>query len=196
MPNSEPIEYEVALNFAEKNQQKVLTAIPGRLEAKEEKLVEKLRKAKIGPLKKLEILYSLMADLSKAITPYMPCKKGCSACCYYNISVSEIEVAYIEKHTKHRSLKTLGTKKSFHGQPCPFLQNGSCSIYEARPFVCRRFNSLAQNSYWCHHDRSNKTFPMIVFTNVNQAFDEIRLETNPGEPNDIRQHFGVLMQTL
>lgn len=190
MSNSEPIEYEAALEFAERNQQKVAATIPAKLQAKEDRFLGKMRRAKVGPLKRLEMLYSLMEELSQAIAPLTPCKKGCSACCHYKVSVSEVEVAYIQKHTKHRRLKTYAPKQDFHGQPCPFLHSGACSIYSSRPFVCRRHNALTPNAYWCHHERSDRTFPLLGFTNVDQAFDEIRLEANAGEPHDIRQVFG------
>lgn len=186
----EPIEYEVALKSANHNQQKVVASIPARLQAKEDRFLDQMRRAKVGPAKKLEMLYSLMEELSQAISPLTPCKKGCSSCCHYKVSISEIEVAYIEKNTKHRRLKTLAPKQDFHGQACPFLRSGSCSIYSSRPFVCRRHNALTPNAYWCHHERSDREFPLVGFTNVDQVFDEIRLETNAGEPYDIRQVFG------
>lgn len=194
--NQEPIEYQVALDFAEINQQKAISSIPEKLQNKEDRFAEKLRNSKVGSLKKLEMLYQLMGDLSKELMVHMPCNKGCSACCYYEVSISEIEVAYIEKHTKHHSLKKLLNKQNFHGQPCPFLKSGTCSIYEARPFVCRRHHAFTPNAYWCHHERSgNKKhggneFPLIKFTSVDQVFDDIRLETNPAQPMDIRQYFG------
>lgn len=196
LTNQEPIEFEVAYDFAETKRRKAIASIPEKLQTKEDNFAEKLRASKIGPLKKLEMLYQLMSDLTKELVPHIPCKKGCSACCYYEVSISEIEVAYIEKHTKHRSLKKLHNKQIFHGQPCPFLKGGTCSIYEARPFVCRRHHAFTPNAYWCHHERSGnrehggKEFPLIKFTSVDQAFDDIRLESNPAQPMDIRQYFG------
>lgn len=191
MGAQEPIEYEVALESAERNQRKALALIPAKLQAREDRFFEQMRRAKIGPAKKLAMLYSLMEELSEAISPLTPCKNGCSLCCHYNVSVSEIEVAYIEKHTKHRRLKALGEKRDYHGEACPFLLDGSCSIYESRPFVCRRHSALTPNAYWCHHDRSSRYFPLVGFTRVNQVFEGIRLETNACEPSDIRQVFGA-----
>lgn len=191
MSNSERIEYEEALRFAETNQRKAVAAIPAKLLAKEDRFIGQMRRAKAGPLKKLEMLYSLMGELSVAMSPFTPCNKGCSACCHYHVSVSEIEVDYIERHTRHRRSKILNQKQNFHGQSCPFLEGGACSIYAARPFVCRRHIALTPNAYWCHHERSNQTFPLISFTSIDGAFDEIQLATNAESPSDIRQYFGV-----
>lgn len=186
----EPVEYEVAHEFAQRNHRKIISFLPRELQLKEDRFLEKLGRIKTGPLKKLERLYSLMDELSEAMAPFMPCRRGCSACCHYNVDISEIEIAYIEKHTKYRSNKTPAPKQNFHSHPCPFLRDGTCSIYKARPFFCRRHNALTPNAYWCHHSRSNeKSFPMIGFTNVDRAFNEIRSEANCRKPNDIRQHF-------
>jgi len=185
----EPVSYEDAHKFAERNQQRICLSLPPDLLSKEDRFLEKIIRAKVGSLKKLEMLYGLMDELSKATSKFTPCKKKCSDCCYYAVSVSDVEVAYIEKNTKHRCNKKLEPTRQFHGIPCPFLINGSCSIYNARPFVCRRHNTLTPNSYWCHHDRSDQPFPKLAFSNIDGAFDVIRLETNPGKPSDIRQLF-------
>lgn len=192
MTPAEPIEYESARAAAEANQQNAVAAIPAKLQAKEDQFAEKLRGSKVGPLKKLELLYGLVDELSGAFSFCTPCTKGCSACCRYPVSISEVEVAYIEKHTKHRRRKALLAKQDFHGEPCPFLQAGACSIYQARPFFCRRHHALTPNAYWCQPERSNdRLFSRLDFTGVNQAFDDIRLETQSVSFLDIRQYFGI-----
>lgn len=186
----ELITYEDARLLADENQHKIVAAIPVRLVDKEDHFLERILKAKAGPQKKLEILYSLMDELAEVMDPFTPCKKGCAACCHYGVSISTLEVAYIEKHTRHRRLKKGLESQDFHGEPCPFLTNDMCSIYAARPFVCRRHNALTPNSYWCHPERSDRPFPKIGFTNINLAFEVIRQEANAREPSDIRQYFG------
>jgi len=62
------------------------------------------------------------------------CRRGCSACCLDDLSVSRIEAERIRR--AHGDL--LG-----HGDPspagaCAFLdQEGACRIYEVRPTICR-----------------------------------------------------------
>jgi Fe-S-cluster containining protein len=107
---------------------------------------------------------------------HVTCKKGCSACCYQVIPISETEaiglVNLIEQMTPDRKaaitarftdavkrLKSAGildrlsphalndtdlrravSKDYFAaGIPCPFLENGSCSIYDDRPLSCREY---------------------------------------------------------
>jgi uncharacterized protein len=190
MSSSEPVNYEKARSWAEENRRKAVAAIPAKLQAREDRFLDQVSRAKVGPLKKLEMLYTMMDELSTALSTFTPCGKGCSFCCHYNVSVSEVEVAYIEKSTKHRRLRSMGPSEEFHGQPCPLLNENECSIYAARPFVCRRHHALTANAYWCHHERSNKTFPLIAFTSIDGAFDQIRAQTDAGEISDIRQIFG------
>lgn len=189
MQDIEEIPYTEAKDYADKNQIKAINLIPQKLVEKEDHFLDRVRNAKVGPYKKLLMLYDLMDQLSAAMSPAMPCKKGCSSCCHYNVSVSEIEVAYIEQASKTKRAKRLAPAKEFHGTPCTFLKNGACSIYSARPFVCRRHNALTQNAYWCHPDRSDLSFPLIGFTNIDGAFDHIRKESGSVEPKDIRQYF-------
>lgn len=190
MSKSELTEYETARIFSDENQIKAAAAIPIKLQAKEERFFDKMSHTKVGSLRKLEMLYSLMDELSISLSKFMPCKKGCAFCCHYKISISEIEVAYIEKHTKHRRLKKMTSWQDFHGHACPFLKENVCSIYAVRPFACRRHNALTKDAFWCNHEHSDRAFPLIRFTNVDRVFDLIRLEANASEHSDIRQFFG------
>lgn len=90
--------------------------------------------------------------IAEGMTP--TCRKGCSACCYWPFSVSVLEAALvlecsIEEHkwtTARREVvqRTAGltTGLAFdvwlHGRiPCPFLVDGFCEVYKARPLSCR-----------------------------------------------------------
>jgi len=42
-------------------------------------------------------------------------------------------------HLEEQDIVPLGLDYLSQGIPCPFLENGSCSIYEARPISCREF---------------------------------------------------------
>ncbi len=72
----------------------------------------------------------------------MDCKKGCSKCCQTDISVFEIEADRIRQwfHSQSRdakdNLKKLWNLPSPKGH-CSFLVNDFCTIYEARPVICR-----------------------------------------------------------
>ena len=176
---------------ASANIERLVTQMPASLAEREAKFSSQLIRAKLNPAKKLERLYSFMNELYSHILKYTPCRKGCNACCHYKVSVSDIEIAHIEAHTKKRRNKKFLPKSEFHGTPCPFLHQGSCSIYEARPLVCRRHVTLTSTSYWCDPKVSfDKSFPMIQISSVDEAFEHIRKTSNSVETYDIRQVFG------
>jgi len=72
----------------------------------------------------------------------MDCKKGCSKCCQTDISVFEIEADRIRQWFNSQSIEEKIKLKSLWCIPsvkvnCSFLVNDNCTIYEARPLICR-----------------------------------------------------------
>lgn len=113
-------------------------------------------------LKKLDSLVNFVATERKA---KFDCKAGCSHCCtVLRVEVLVPEIFYIaaklkkypeaEKAEIIRRLETFSEKiKSLSHKernslvlPCVFLKDGACSIYEFRPFPCRRWHSLDVNA--------------------------------------------------
>lgn len=169
--------------------------IPSRLSQRENRFADKIKRSKTNPSKMLESLYSFMNELYRYVSEFTPCKKGCSDCCHYSVTVSEVEIGHIERYTKIKRRKEFLPKENFHGSPCPFLKEGNCSIYEARPFVCRRHivltNTNTNTNTWCNPKISNdETFPLLEFSSINDAFNHIREESESIELYDIRQIFG------
>lgn len=94
---------------------------------------------------------------AEAATSDIPlsCKKGCSACCHMEVEVTSYETGILKavvegghkidrERLLRQSLRSVqdsvwkqGTRNS--DNRCVFLnQEGSCSIYEHRPVMCRR----------------------------------------------------------
>jgi len=96
------------------------------------------------------------------------CGRGCSMCCSQMFSISTIEAAYISKAIKAMPdaererlraaareyvdrARTLTGAAESNGEeqsitprpglrlPCPALHNDACSIYDARPIICRKW---------------------------------------------------------
>jgi Fe-S-cluster containining protein len=99
--------------------------------------------------------------LSRASQGSVACKAGCDHCCHQSVGATAPEVFAIAAHL--RSALTTEQLEAFKTQltarakltrglsaderfspelPCLFLSQGSCSIYEVRPLVCRGMNSL------------------------------------------------------
>src|SRR5260370_229159 len=98
----------------------------------------------------------------------MQCGRGCSMCCSQMFSISAIEAAYISKAIKAMPeaererlraaasdyvarAKTMTARGDSSDEeqsitprpglrlPCPALHGDACSIYDARPIICRKW---------------------------------------------------------
>ncbi len=175
--------------YAEENYARIIQRLPPKLLAKEDGLLPKFQRHKGSPLRKLGLLFDFMDVLYGAVGPFLACKRGCSYCCHYEIALTEVEIAFIEEKTGYRRRTTAGPVP-IYGQSCPFLKNDACSIYAARPFVCRKHVVLTRTSHWCHVDRANtEEFPLLTFSEVNNVFGHILVESGHTEPRDIRTIF-------
>lgn len=86
----------------------------------------------------LRALYQKVEAFQKHLSPQvqtsLQCKKKCSQCCYTDISVFQVEADHI------KSLLQSSNKIENSAAPqgaCAFLKNDLCTIYEARPLICR-----------------------------------------------------------
>lgn len=168
-------------------------AISPELSNREDTIQRKLASENASSRNKLQKIYSLMAELGKAAEPYVACGKGCSGCCQMNVTVSQLEANFIENETGIKPARVTRSVRhppdEFMGVPCPFLKEGSCSIYEARPYPCRKHISFDTSSYWCDPTRSLVEFPMIEFSGAQGAFMDIARATSGGVFADIRDFF-------
>lgn len=109
----------------------------------------------------------------------MQCKVTCSQCCHVSLSIFEGEAAVIIQWVKNldeekkRELLLLlkqpeQTSVYKKKKACVFLYNNQCSIYEARPIICRTQGVALQ--YKTQVDKSNTQINVDVcplnFTDV------------------------------
>lgn len=99
-----------------------------------------------GVYAKMDELYDQM-DKSK-----ITCKKGCSACCNFNVSMTILEAKAIRNYVKVNKVSVdkevfekqlhLGTDERYFSphSRCAFLSaEGTCNIYPVRPMHCRKY---------------------------------------------------------
>jgi Fe-S-cluster containining protein len=100
----------------------------------------------------------------------LACRAGCTWCCYFSVDVRAVEVfgildfvertftidekarVYAEVRANSAALKNLGEgERNRRNVKCPFLNDGRCTIYVARPQSCRNYHATnvagCQKSY-------------------------------------------------
>jgi uncharacterized protein len=185
--NIEEIRSATAINL--KN---MTDSLSESLEKREIEFFIEIEKSQLSHLKKLEKLYSFMDVLYKHLNKYTPCQKGCSYCCSYYVTISDIEIQFIEKNNKEiKRKKQFNTDSKGVGTPCLFLKNGACSIYESRPYVCRRHVVLAPDNSVCTEDNAHKhEFQRLAWSELDKSYDSIRAgSSSSNELHDIRDVF-------
>ena len=168
--NNKERDYKTARTVAEQNLAKIVNRISPSLSKREEGIFAELSISNESSIKKLEKLYAFMDELYAFVGNFTPCRKGCSSCCRITVSISSLEAEYVQTNLVIRQTPNLD-KKVFFGTPCPFLNDDACSIYEYRPFVCRRHHALFDNAKWCQLDLCQKyTFPLVKFTEIERSY--------------------------
>jgi uncharacterized protein len=103
----------------------------------------------------LKVLYQKVEDFFGEVKKRYPeglsCKSGCSTCCHVDLSVFSVEANNIESWFQSLSQedkvnmraeweKPYSQTRGFNGElltSCAFLKDHRCTIYEARPLICR-----------------------------------------------------------
>lgn len=116
-------------------------------------------------------LMELMSDTRAIIAPLTACQSGCSTCCYQQVLMSQTEADVIG-HKIGKTAKQLrpgykepGIRHFGRDTPCGFLVDSKCSIYDARPMVCRNMVSWDIDSLLCgfeNWDLGNAKDPRFV----------------------------------
>ena len=65
--------------------------MPKDLDVRDDVIAQQLRCDNSSAKSKLGKIYSLIAEVSQAVQPYVACGKGCSDCCKMNVSISLME---------------------------------------------------------------------------------------------------------
>lgn len=140
---------------------------------------------------KVRKIYAVLDKLTAYIQPLAVCSKGCSACCKIDVKILSIEASYIAKNTKAPLALPRSRQKNFTAIPCTFLKSdGTCGIYEYRPFVCRTYFTL-DNPSFCEDPMSTH----VRYTpDSNEWIGDIwkllmLLNGLAKEPSDIREFF-------
>ena len=92
----------------------------------------------------------------------LACRAGCTWCCYFTVDVRAVEVfrildfveqsftceekarVYAEVRANSAALRKLNEgERVTRNLKCPFLNEGRCTVYEARPQSCRNYHATS-----------------------------------------------------
>ena len=80
--------------------------------------------------------------------------------------------------------------REFLGQPCPFLVDNACSVYDVRPLVCRSHFSFDATAHWCAPERSTTVqMKLLRFSGARRAYDGVVGDGPATIKADIRDFF-------
>src|SRR6266702_6011061 len=119
-----------------------VSSLDTSLKEQEDRIAETMRSTNASAISKIRKIYALVDELGAAAKDCAACKNGCAACCHMNVMISALEAKHIEAATGKPRMALSESRThdlaEFSGQPCPFLKGSSCSIYDVRPFACRK----------------------------------------------------------
>jgi hypothetical protein len=96
-------------------------------------------------------------EIDHAVAPLAACKKGCSHCCHIKVEMTDLEAVQLGEAIGRRpnmNQRYTSLDEAWFGYhtPCPFLEDGECSIYEHRPMACRKNHNLDIDELFCRLD--------------------------------------------
>lgn len=108
---------------------------------------------------------TLCSRLHLLHAPHTQCRKGCSSCC------SSFRVLPLEFHAIFDELQksTVAVNSAAGSEDCIFLQEGSCTIYENRPVICRS-HGLPILETGDEEEEATLSFCQLNFAKVDDAY--------------------------
>jgi Fe-S-cluster containining protein len=127
---------------------------------------------------------------------YAACARGCGHCRHVHVPIADFEAQFIADRigVKARPLQRSipHNRLEYSSQtPCPFLQAGECSIYEARPLTCRMHLNFDVDAFWCLHENWNHPDAHIPRPDITPLMDAYHALAGKARPvvADIRDFF-------
>jgi hypothetical protein len=108
-----------------------------------------------SPRDKVAAVWEIADELFGAVVgDNVACRRGCTHCCHIAVGVVGVEADLIGQRIGRAPVPVPGRTDfenfdyGYHN-PCTFLKEGECSIYEHRPLACRVYYSLDIDDLMC-----------------------------------------------
>jgi Fe-S-cluster containining protein len=122
---------------------------------KAERKLDSVLRANTSRRIKIYMIQEIMSEVRENSAARVACKKGCSNCCHQQVKLSQLEADAIGDRIGRQAVNLRPGHRIRHinaygpETPCSFLLDGSCSIYENRPVVCRNLVNADHDNLLC-----------------------------------------------
>jgi Fe-S-cluster containining protein len=146
----------------------------------------------LAPRAAMRRLRTLASEWGAVIAPLSACRSGCAHCCHIPLHISSLEAECIGSEiarTPAAAPKKLKPIAASYANPCPFLVESKCSIYESRPLVCRTHFNMDSDDLLCRLvDGTTIPVPYADARSLQLTYWKI---SHKGRIADIRSFFPV-----
>lgn len=181
--------------FRDKTDIRPLPPIPDALVSEFQALAKTMNADGLTYFEKLQAVYSFMNSYGAFVATFAVCGKGCSHCCRMDVQMGSLEAHYIAERVS-RPADTGHSVTRGHVSACPFLEgNGSCSVYEWRPFNCRTFHTLDDPKYCVNGIEDHQVYGAAGFGYGVAFYEKLAMwlglveNANGGAIRDVRDWF-------
>ena len=149
---------------------------------------------------KRQRLIELADRVNAAVQPHAACRAGCCYCCSMPTMIYRHEAERLAEASGRPAVplrfrprpEAILAAHRFYGQACPFLDEGRCTVYAARPIICRLHHSLNASPANCDCSippAERKGVGQYDPDYVEMPYHLLSLLANPGEPWGAIQEF-------
>jgi hypothetical protein len=159
-------------------------------------LPKRITQISARPVVRLKEVLSTADQIFGHAGKFAACARGCGHCCYVSVPITQFEARYMGENlgiVPVEQIQTIKHELTEYGShtPCPFLENGECSIYEYRPLTCRMHMNFDADNYWCLHENWKKPEAEIPRPTIDPLIDAYHTVISNVAPimADIRDFF-------
>ena len=149
---------------------------------------------------KRQRLLELADRVNSAVQPHAACRAGCSYCCSMPTMIYRHEAQRLAEASGRGAAplrfrprpEAILAAHRFYGQACPFLNEGRCTVYAARPIICRLHHSLNASPANCDCSippAERKGVGQYDPDYVEMPYHLLSIHANPSEPWGAIQEF-------
>jgi hypothetical protein len=187
---------EQTRQYADVKLNEFFNSVPLELKTHVITLPKRITQISARPVVRLKEVLSTADQIFGLAGKFAACARGCGHCCYVSVPITQFEARYMGENlgiVPVEQIQTIKHELTEYGShtPCPFLENGECSIYEYRPLTCRMHMNFDADNYWCLHENWKKPEAEIPRPTIDPLIDAYHTVISNVAPimADIRDFF-------